>query len=91
MPKYIIERTIPNAGNLSSDELSAISQNSCGVLQEMGAKIQWNHSYVMQDKVFCEYIASNEEMVRTHADKGGFPVDAIYEVKKRIDPTTAEV
>ena len=90
MPKYIIERSIPNAGNLSKEELHSISQNSCGVLQEMGAKIQWNHSYVMKDKVFCEYIASNEDMVREHATKGGFPVDSVYEVMTTIDPTTAE-
>lgn len=90
MPKYIIERNIPNAGNLSNQELHAISQNSCGVLQEMGAKIQWNHSYVMNDKIFCEYIASDENLVREHAAKGGFPVDAVYEVKTTIDPTTAE-
>ena len=90
MPKYIIERNIPNAGQLSNSELHAISQNSCGVLQELGAKIQWNHSYVMNDKIICEYIASDENLVREHATKGGFPVDAIYEVKRTIDPTTAE-
>lgn len=90
MPKYIIERNIPNAGNLTKQELHTISQNSCGVLQEMGAKIQWNHSYVMDNKIFCEYIASNEDMVREHAAKGGFPVDGVYEVKTTIDPTTAE-
>lgn len=90
MPKYIIERNIPNSGQLSNSELHAISQNSCGVLQELGAKIQWNHSYVMNDKIICEYIASDENLVREHATKGGFPVDAIYEVKTTIDPTTAE-
>lgn len=90
MPKYIIERNIPNAGQLSNSELHAISQNSCVVLQELGAKIQWNHSYVMNDKIICEYIASDENLVREHATKGGFPVDAIYEVKTTIDPTTAE-
>ena len=90
MPKYIIKRNIPNAGQLSNNELHAISQNSCGVLQELGAKIQWNHSYVMNDKIICEYIASDENLVRVHAEKGGFPVDAIYEVKTTIDPTTAE-
>ena len=90
MPKYIIERNIPNAGNLSHEELHSISQNSCNVLQELGAKIQWNHSYVMNDKIFCEYIAANEDLVREHAQKGGFPVDNIFEVRKTIDPTTAE-
>lgn len=91
MPKYIIERDIPNAKDLSAQELQSISQNSCGVLQEMGAKIQWNHSYVMNDKIFCEYIATNESMVREHATKGGFPVTNVYRVNTTIDPTTAEV
>jgi hypothetical protein len=90
MPKYVIERNIPGAGKLSSDELHAISQKSCGVLNEMGPRIQWVESYVTQDKVYCVYVAPNEDMVRDHARKGGFPADRVSEVKAVIDPTTAE-
>ena len=90
MPKYIIEREIPGAGKLSAEELKGISQKSCGVLQEMGSQIQWQESYVTDDKVYCVYIATNEEMVREHAQKGGFPATHISEVKSVIDPTTAE-
>jgi len=90
MPKYVIEREIPGAGKLSAQELQGISQKSCGVLNEMGPQIQWVQSYVTDDKIYCVYIAPNEEMVREHAQKGGFPANHISEVKSVIDPTTAE-
>ena len=90
MPKYVIEREIPNAGNLSTQELQAISQKSCGVLSQMGPQIQWVQSYVTDDKVYCVYIAPNEEMVREHARQGEFPANQVSEVKTIIDPTTAE-
>lgn len=90
MPKYLIERNIPGAGNLSAEQLNAISQKSCSVLQGMGPQIQWVHSYVTGDKITCIYIAPNEDMVREHAKQGGFPADAVLEVKNIIDPTTAE-
>lgn len=90
MPKYVIERNIPGAGSLSTDELRGISQKSCGVLQEMGPQIQWVNSYVTGDKVYCVYIAPDADMVNEHARRGGFPADAISEVKSVIDPTTAE-
>lgn len=90
MPKYVIEREIPGAGNLSGPELQAISQKSCGVLNQMGPQIQWVQSYVTGDKVYCIYIAPNEEMIREHAQQGGFPADRISEIKTVIDPTTAE-
>ncbi len=90
MPKYVIEREIPGAGKLSTEELKAISQKSCGVLQKLGPQIQWVHSYVTDDKVYCVYSAPNEEMVREHATQGGFPADRISQVRSIIDPTTAE-
>ena len=90
MPKYVIEREIPGAGKLSADELHAISQKSCGVLGKMGPQIQWVHSYVTDDKIYCVYVAQNEEQVREHARQGGFPANRISEVKSVIDPTTAE-
>ena len=90
MPKYVIEREIPNAGKLSKDELQAISQKSCGVLRNLGPQIQWLQSYVTGDKLYCVYIAPNEKMVREHAEQGGFPANRISEVKAVIDPTTAE-
>ncbi len=90
MPKYVIEREIPGAGKLSAQELQAISQKSCGVLNHMGPQIQWVQSYVTDDKIYCVYIAPNEEMVREHARQGGFPANRISEVKSVIDPTTAE-
>ncbi|HEV2841091.1 MAG TPA: DUF4242 domain-containing protein [Chthoniobacterales bacterium] len=90
MPKYVIEREIPEAGKLSSEQLQAISQKSCGVLQNLGPQIQWIESYVTDDKIYCVYIAPNEEMVREHAQQGGFPANRISEVKQVIDPTTAE-
>jgi len=90
MPKYLIEREIPGAGNLSQPELQSISQTSCSVLQKMGPQIQWLESYVTGDKVYCVYIAPNEEMIREHASQGGFPANRISEIKSIIDPTTAE-
>lgn len=90
MPKYVIEREIPGAGDLTAEQLQGISQTSCGVLNEMGPQIQWQQSYVTDDKVYCVYIAPNEEMVREHASRGGFPANKVSEVKTIIDPTTAE-
>jgi hypothetical protein len=90
MPQYVIEREIPGAGKLSAQELQAISQKSCSVLKQMGAQIQWIQSYVTDDKIYCVYIAPNEEMVREHAERGGFPVNRISEVRSVMDPTTAE-
>jgi Protein of unknown function (DUF4242) len=90
MPKYVIEREIPGAGNLTSEQLKGISQTSCGVLRNMGPEIQWVHSYVTGDKIYCVYIAPSEEMVREHASKGGFPANSVSEVTMVIDPTTAE-
>ena len=90
MPKYVIEREIPDAGKLSSQQLQAISQKSCGVLKQLGPQIQWIQSYVTDNKIYCVYIAPNEEMVREHAQQGGFPANRISEVKGVIDPTTAE-
>jgi Protein of unknown function (DUF4242) len=90
MPRYVIERVIPDAGKLSADELRGISQKSCSVLNEMGPRIQWVQSYVVGDKIYCTYIAPNEEMIREHARRGGFPADRVAEVKAVIDPTTAE-
>lgn len=90
MPKYVIEREIPGAGKLSANELHAISQKSCGVLRNLGPEIQWVESFVTPDKIYCVYIAPNEQMVREHAQQGGFPANRISEVKRMIDPTTAE-
>jgi hypothetical protein len=90
MPKYVIERDIPGAGALSAEELTGISQKSCSVLEELGPKIQWVESYVTADKIYCIYIAPNEQMVRDHASQGGFPANSICAVSKVIDPTTAE-
>lgn len=90
MPKYVIEREIPGAGKLTDNELQAISQKSCGVLKNLGPSIQWVESYVTDDKVYCVYIAPNEELVRKHAAEGGFPANRVSEVRRKIDPTTAE-
>jgi hypothetical protein len=90
MPKFVIEREIPKAGSLSSDQLQAISQKSCGVLQEMGTQIQWVQSYVSDDKIYCIYVAPDEEAVRKHAQQGGFPANRISRIRSVIDPTTAE-
>ena len=90
MPKYLIEREIPGAGNLSAAELKAVSQKSCGVLNKLGPQIQWVQSYVTGDKVYCVYVAPNERLIREHAQQGGFPANRISEVETVIDPTTAE-
>jgi hypothetical protein len=90
MPKYVIERELPNAGKLSDDELHAISAKSCDVLHSMGPSIQWQESFVTDDKIYCVYIAPNEDMVREHAKRGGFPVNSVATVHRVIDPSTAE-
>lgn len=90
MPKYVIEREIPGAGNLSPQELQGISEKSCSVLRNLGPEIQWVQSYVTGDKVYCIYIAPSEELIREHASRGGFPANRISEIKTIIDPTTAE-
>ena len=90
MPKYVIERELPGVGKMSAKELQDISKISNKVIQEMGPDIQWNQSYVTGDKIYCEYIATNKDMVREHAKKGGFPADRISEVRSIIDPTSAE-
>jgi hypothetical protein len=90
MPKFVIEREIPGAGAFTTEQLKAISQTSCGVLSKMGPQIQWVHSYVTTDKIYCVYNAPNEEMVREHASQGGFPANVISRVSTIIDPTTAE-
>ncbi len=90
MPKYIIEREIPDAGSLTAQDLQGISQKSCGILNDMGPKIQWIESYVTDDKIYCVYIAPDEATVRAHAEQGGFPANRISQIKTMIDPTTAE-
>lgn len=90
MPKFVIEREIQGAGDLSAPELQAIAQKSCAVLRNLGPQIQWVESYVTNDKIYCVYLAPNEEMIREHAAQGGFPANRISEVKSVIDPTTAE-
>ncbi|HEX6504778.1 MAG TPA: DUF4242 domain-containing protein [Terriglobales bacterium] len=90
MPKFVIERELPGAGKLSSNELQAISQKSCGVLRNLGPQIQWVHSYVTDDKIYCIYIAPDEKTIREHAKQGGFPANRVSEIKTVIDPTTAE-
>jgi len=90
MPKFLIEREIPGAGQLSAADLQGISQKSCGVLQAMGPQIQWVQSYVTEDKVYCVYIAPNADAVREHATRGGFPANKITQIQTVIDPTTAE-
>ena len=90
MPKYLIEREIPNAGKLTAEQLKVISQTSCGVLNKMGPQIQWVQSYVTTDKIYCVYIAPNEDMIREHAKQGGFPANNIAKVSTIIDPTTAD-
>lgn len=91
MPKFVIERELPGAGSLSTDELQGVSQTSCNVLQNLGPQIQWVQSFVTDDKIYCIYIAPDEEIIREHAEQGGFPANKISEVKTVIDPTTAEV
>ena len=90
MPKFVIEREIPGAGKLNSEQLKAISQTSCGVLNNLGTQIQWVYSYVTDDKIYCIYNAPNKEMVLEHAKQGGFPANAVSKVSVIIDPTTAE-
>jgi hypothetical protein len=90
MPKFIIERGIPGAGSLTAEELRAVSQKSCGVLREMGPQVQWVESFVTDDKVYCVYLAPDEAAVREHARRGDFPADSVAEVRRMIDPTTAE-
>jgi hypothetical protein len=90
VPKYVIERDLPGVGDLSDEQLQGISQKSCGVLNLLGTQIQWVESFVTEDKIYCIYIAPNEDLIREHARQGGFPANRISEVRARIDPTTAE-
>jgi hypothetical protein len=90
MPKYVIERDIPGVGGSTAEAMQAVSQTSCNVLKELGPQIQWVQSYVTADKIYCVYIAPNEAIIREHAERGGFPANAINEIKTVIDPTTAE-
>ena len=90
MPKYVIERDIPGAGQLTPADLQAISRKSCGVLQDLGPSIQWIHSYVTDDRIYCVYQAPDEAAVRRHADMGGFPANRVSQVRQIIDPATAE-
>ncbi len=90
MPRFVIERKIPGAGQLSAEELQGISQKSCGVLRDLGPEINWVQSYVTDDKIYCVYVAPSAELVREHARLGGFPADEVAEVRSVIDPTTAE-
>lgn len=90
MPKYVIERNIPGAGNLTGDELKAISQRSCDVLRVMGPEIQWVQSYVAGDKIYCIYISPDEKTIREHAERGGFPANEISQITRIIDPTTSQ-
>jgi hypothetical protein len=90
MPKYVIEREVAGAGDLAKQELTAISQKSCSVLNNLGPQIQWVQSYVTQDKIYCIYIAPNKDIIVEHAEKGGFPADCVSEITSIIDPTTAE-
>jgi hypothetical protein len=90
MPKFVIEREIANAGKLSASELQGVAAKSCAVLKELGPSIQWVHSYVTDDRIYCVYIAPNEALVREHARLGGFPANRISQVREIIDPTTAE-
>ena len=89
MKTYLIERDIPGAGKLTPEQLKAISQKSCSVIKEMGPKIEWVQSYVTGDKIFCVYKAQNEELIREHAKKGGFPANKIMEIHTGISPATA--
>lgn len=91
MPKYLIEREIPGAGSLSKEEMQSISQKSCEILEDLGPKIQWVESFVAEDKIYCIYIAPNEDLIRQHATKGGFPANRISQIKSEISPVTAEI
>ena len=90
MPKYVIERTVPGAGRMSPADLRGLSQKSCGVLHDMGPRVQWQQSYVTDDKIYCVYIAESEQDVLEHARKGGFPADQVAQVRAVIDPASAE-
>jgi len=90
MPKYVIEREIPGAGQFTDEDLKGISQKSCSVLRELGPDIQWMHSYVTDDKIYCVYRASNEDLISQHAEKGGFPANSIAEIRATIDPSSSE-
>jgi len=90
VPKYLIEREVPGAGKLSPEQLKGLSQKSCGVLNNLGPQIQWIHSYVTGDKIYCVYLSPNENLIREHARQGGFPANSISEIKTIIDPSTAE-
>ena len=89
MPQFVIERTIPGAGSLTAEQLKAVSQTSCGVLKQLGPAIQWEHSYVTDDKIYCVYSAPNAELIREHARLGGFPAESVQEVRTVISPATA--
>jgi len=90
VPKFVIEREIPGAGSLSAEQLQGVAEKSCSVLRNLGPQIQWLQSYVTENKIYCVYIAPNEEMVREHAQQGGFPANSVAKVMRVIDPTTAE-
>jgi cell division inhibitor SulA len=90
MPKFVIERELPGAGKLTPPELKAVAQKSCSVLRDLGPQIQWLHSYVTDDKIFCVYLAPNAELIREHADRGGFPANRVLEIRCIIDPATAD-
>ncbi len=90
MPKFVIEREVPNAGNLTPSELTGLSQKSCNVLRTLGPEIQWVHSYVTEQKLYCVYISPDQELIRKHAELGGFPANRISKIHATIDPTTAE-
>jgi hypothetical protein len=90
MPKYVIERELPGAGDLSDEELRTIAQKSNAVLDELGGRLQWNHSYLTADKLYCVYIAPDDDSIREHARRGGFPADSVARVLRMIDPTTGE-
>ena len=90
MPKYLIERELPGAGKLNPNELQAVAQKSCSVVRNLGPEIQWIETYVTDDKLYCVYIAPNEQLIRDHAKQGGFPANRISEAKRMFDPTTAE-
>lgn len=90
MPKFVIEREVPNVGKLTPSELQGLSQKSCNVLRVLGPEIQWVHSHVTDDKIYCVYIAPDKEIIRKHAEMGGFPANSIAQIRTTIDPTTAE-
>lgn len=91
MPKYVIERDLPGSGKLSATELQKVSEKSCDVLRNLGPEIQWQESYVTDNKIYCVYIAPTEDLIRTHAQQGGFPITSIAQIRSVIDPTTAEM